>query len=269
VEHYLKALPALHDFDYLLRKIDQVLTSETPQMILLREEAERLGEESNRLFGTRSEGIFQLLHDYIGLGWTRRQLQRAAQAKDPQVRQELLAMIYDYEGREAGALYDNLGTANPAPHVISGYPYDHGQPYVATMLSEANRPSQRSMHFTQDEEQGVTLLYQNLRRGQDYRLRLTLVRPVFQERYRERMKQHSQSVLANGKLLVENLELPEHMSDYFTFDIPADLIKDGSLEIRLVKDPSVLSGDRVETEQWRNTGGWGTLLSEAWLIPAP
>lgn len=269
VEQYLKTHPTSHDFDLLLQKIDQVLTSETPQMILFREEAERLGEESNRLFGTRSEGIFQLLHDYTGLGWIKRQLQRAALAKDPQARQELLAMIYDYEGRGAGALYDNLGTANPAPHVVYGYPYDHGQPYVATMLSEANRPSQRSMHFTQDEERGVTLLYQKLNPGQNYRLRLTLVRPVFQERYRERMKQHSQSVLANGKLLVENLELPEHMSDYFTFDIPADLIKDGKLEIQLVKDPSVLSGNRVETEQWRNTGGWGTLLSEAWLIPAP
>src|SRR5690606_11815353 len=125
------------------------------------------------------------------------------------------------------------------------------------------------MHFTQDEEQGVTLLYQNLNPGQNYRLRLTLVRPVFQERCRERMKQHSQAVLTNGKLLVENLELPEHMSDYFTFDTPADLIIDGNLEIQLVKDPSILSGDRVETEQWRNTGRWGTLLSEAWLIPAP
>src|SRR5690606_41079325 len=61
--------------------------------------------------------------------------------------EEILAMITDYEGKSVDAYYDNLGTANHAPHVVNGYPYDHGQPYVPTMLSENNRPSQRSMHL--------------------------------------------------------------------------------------------------------------------------
>src|SRR5690606_7490729 len=181
--------------------------------------------------------------------------------------EEILAMITDYEGKSVDAYYDNLGTANHAPHVVNGYPYDHGQPYVPTMLSENNRPSQRSMHFTQNEDEGVTLLYTNLPSGQNYRIRLTLVRPVFQERYAELMKQKSQSLYANGKLVAKDLEIPEFMRDQFTFDIPATWIQNGQLEIKFIKDPSVLSGDRVTTEQWRNTGGWGTLLSEAWLIP--
>jgi hypothetical protein len=101
------------------------------------------------------------------------------------------------------------------------------------------------------------------------------------------MKQKTESIYANNKLLAENIELPENRSDFFTFEIPSSCIKEGVLEIRLMKDTTLfaenklskLSGAeqpdahmlskpvRVETEQWRNTGGWGTLLSEAWLIP--
>lgn len=267
VEQLAGAYPKNVSWTLLTGKIDKVLAQETPEMTRLRGEAEKLGEESNVLFGTRSEAIFDLRHDYIGLGWLKRQIGRIQQAENEISRKQLVSMITDYEGRKINAIYDNLGTGNHAQHVTTGYPYDHGQPYVPTMLSEANRPSQRSMHFTQDEEQGVTLSYRDLPEGKRYQLRLTLVRPVFQERYLERMKQRSQSVYANGILLAQNLELPEGMSDFFTFDLPGNCIRDGKLEIKLMPDPALRDRDRVSTEQWRNTGGWGTLLSEAWLIP--
>lgn len=142
---------------------------ETTEMIALREEAGRLGEESNALFGVRNEGFFNLEHDFIGLGWLRRQLNRAKQAQSVEQR-EYLRMIIDYENPGAGGFYDNLGTSNVAPHVINGYPYDHGQPYVSMMLSEGNRPSQRSMHFTQDESRGVALSYHDLDPDARYRV---------------------------------------------------------------------------------------------------
>lgn len=289
IEQYLLSNRKNIDWQYLTDRIDDVLKSETREMSELRMEAELLGDESNELFGTRSEAVFNLRHDYIGLGWIKRQLQRAQKEKNERRRNELLDMITDYEGKNIGAIYDNLGTANPAPNVVFGYPYDHGQPYVPTMLSEANRPGQRSMHFTQDEDQGVTLLYTDLPAGQRYILRLALVRPVFQDRYADRMKQKTQSLFANDKLIAKNIELPEYMSDFYSFEIPASLIKDGVLEIRLMRDTTLFSeeakrtpvlkqavdvanhmlqtSNRVEREQWRNTGGWGTLLSEAWLIP--
>jgi hypothetical protein len=28
----------------------------------------------------------------------------------------------------------------------------------------------------------------------------------------------------------------------------------------------VARGDRVSVEQWRNSGGWGTIVSEVWLM---
>ncbi len=239
--------------------------SETEKMKQLREEATKLGTESNRLFGMNSEGLSNLKHDFIGLGWMQRQLERAITAKGTE-RKELLSMITDYENPGRGGYFDNLGTFNPAPHVEFGYPYDHGQPYVSQMLSEGNRPGQRSMHYTQDEKQGVTLRYKNLDPKAKYKIRFTFVRPWFQERYAMRMNQHSQSVYADDKLIAKDVELPLQMSDFFTYNIPAETTADGELVIRLEKAADVANGDRVPVEQWRNSGGWGTLVSEVWLL---
>ena len=239
--------------------------AETPEMRALREEAGQLGEESNRLFGVRNDGNFNLKHDFIGLGWLHRQLDRAKTANgDAQT--EMLRMIVNYTDPGDGGFYDNLGTFNAAPHLVFGYPYDHGQPYVGNMLSEANRPSQRAMHFTQDENQGVTLQYDNLDPAAEYRIRFTFVRPWYQARYADRMNQKSQAIYADDLVLAENLELPLQMSDFFTFNIPQTVTKDGKLQIRLDRAADVARGDRVSVEQWRNSGGWGTIVSEVWLI---
>ena len=238
---------------------------ETEVMQTLREEAFSLGEISDTRFGMRSEGMFNLEHDYIGLGWLKRQLERALTAKDKE-RTELIAIITDYENPGPGGYYDNLGTANIAPNVEFGYPYDHGQPYLNEMLDEGNRPSQASMHFTQDEDQGVTLHYLNLDPTAAYQIRFTFVRPWFQERYSMRMNQKSQSIWADDHLLAEEVELPFKMSDFFTYDIPQSLTEDGELVIRFERGAEVARGDRVSREQWRNAGGWGTLVSEAWLM---
>jgi hypothetical protein len=240
-------------------------TVPTDEMTKLKEEAGNLGEESNTLFGVRNDGFFNLEHDFIGLGWLSRQLSRALDAKG-KARVELLNMIVDYENPGEGGYYDNLGTGNHTPNVVAGYPYDHGQPYVGQMLSEGNRPSQRSMHFTQDEKQGVTLHYRDLDPDATYKIRLTLVRPWFQERYAMRMNQNSESIYADDVLLAKNLELPLQMSDFFTFKIPKNATKDGEVIIRFEKSPEVANGDMVTVEQWRNSGGWGTIVSEAWLI---
>uniref|UniRef100_UPI0005C4B578 hypothetical protein n=1 Tax=Flexithrix dorotheae TaxID=70993 RepID=UPI0005C4B578 len=222
-------------------------------------------EESNEIFGVRNDGYFNLDHDFIGLGWLKRQITRALATKGKE-RAELLEMILHYQEPGEGGFYDNLGTQNPAPNVVFGYPYDHGQPYVADMLSEGNRPSQRSMHFTQDEEQGVTLHYENLESDAQYKIRFTLVRPWFQERYAMRMNQKGESIYADGELLADELELPLQMSDFFTFKIPPQTTKDGKLTISFKKAADVANGDRVSVEQWRNSGGWGTMVSEVWLI---
>lgn len=234
-------------------------------MSSLREESARVGEESNRIFGERNDGNNNLKHDFIGLGWLKRQLERAEKAGKSQ-RKEMLLMITDYENPGAGGFYDNMGTYNNCPHVVNGSPFDHGQPYVGGMLDEGNRISQRSMHFTQNQEQGVTLHYSKLDHKAGYKIRFTFVRPWYQPRYSMRMNQKSQSIYANDILIAKDVELPFKMSDFFTYDIPAKATANGELTIRLEKAADIEVGDRVSVEQWRNSGGWGTLVSEAWLI---
>lgn len=264
VEQMLSGKISNQEIQLLIQMLSEIF-EEDEEMKLLREDAQKLAEESDRIFGVKNDGLASLQHDFIGLGWLKRQLERALKAK-ANAKRELLEMIKNYEYAGEGGFYDNFGTANPCPHAEFGYPYDHGQPYVAEMLSNANRHSQRTMHYTQDEDQGVSILYDNLDPEGTYKIRFTLVRPWFQERYAMRMNQKSQSIYANGIPLVEDLEIPMQMSDFFTFDIPRKSIKDGKLKIEFKKADNVASGDRVSVEQWRNSGGWGTIVSEAWLI---
>jgi Domain of unknown function (DUF4838) len=246
-------------------------TAETPQMRRLREEAARLGEESNRLFGVRSEGIFNLDHDFIGLGWLKRQLTRS-KAASGEARAELLGMIVDYENPGEGGFYDDAGTLAGAPHITHGYPTDFGQPFARDDRWESNRPSQRTVHYTQDEDQGVTFHYRGLDPNAEYRIRFTFFRPIYLERYADHMNQHSQTIYANQLLLAKDVELPEQTSDFFTFDIPREATRGGELDIRCERAADVARGSRYERELFRNTGGWGTIVSEAWLMkkkPAP
>jgi hypothetical protein len=240
-------------------------TAETKEMALLREEAERLGEESNELYGVRNEGIFNLVHDYIGLGWYDRQLRRALESEGER-RRELLWMVAHYEDAGEGGYYDNCGTFDPSPNLVKGYPYDHGQPFVPEMLSESNLPSQKSMCFTQDEDQGVTFHYRGLDPQADYRIRFTFVRPWYQERYAMRMNQKSQTIYADDIPLATEVELPERESEFFTFGIPKQAVADGELVLRFERAPGVTDGPQVLREMWRNSGGWGTIVSEAWLM---
>jgi hypothetical protein len=235
-------------------------TPEPEPMRLLRQEALRLGEESNTLFGVRSDALFNLDHDFVGLGWLRRELERA-RAATGDARSEMLDLITDYENPGAGGFYDDAGSFPGAPHVV------HGQPYTLASFSEENRPSQRTLHFTQDDGQGVTLRYTGLDPTAAYRIRFSFVRPRYQDRHKSLMPQKTQTIYAGGIVLARELEIPEYMSEIFSFDIPAAAIdKGGELVIRFEKAANLTWGSRVEREVWRNTDGWGTLVSDVWLI---
>jgi hypothetical protein len=80
------------------------------------------------------------------------------------------------------------------------------------------------------------------------------------------MNQHTQTIYAGELVLAKDLEIPERMSDFFTFDVPPAAIHSGELVVRLERAADVAHGSRLDREVWRNTGGWGTILSEAWLI---
>ena len=53
------------------------LPAPSAEMLRLKSEADRLGRESDRLFGVRNEGLFNLKQDYVGFGWLQREIGRA------------------------------------------------------------------------------------------------------------------------------------------------------------------------------------------------
>ena len=237
----------------------------TTEMKSLRKEATAAGEESNRLFGVRSEGLYSLDHDFIGLGWTQSELKRAAAAPAGQ-KPGILHNVAHYEDAGPGGFYDNCGVFGQMPHLVNGSPFDYGQPLVAGMLSEECRHSQKTMCSTQEQAQGVAFRYDDLNPSDSYKVRITVMRPQYQSRYAERMKQHSEKLYAGDILIAPEIEIPVLYPKQYDYDIPKSAIQNGQLTLRFEKMPDVGTGDRVTVEQWRNTGGWGTLVSEVWLI---
>jgi hypothetical protein len=122
------------------------------------------------------------------------------------------------------------------------------------------------MVFTTDEDPGVTFEYRDLDRVATYRVRLTLVRPAYLPRFAVNHKQTSQSIFADGVCLAENLELPVSTCRFFEFDIPKTVTQDGELKLWFKKSKDIGEGPESKLTVWRNTGGWGTLCSEVWLM---
>jgi hypothetical protein len=232
---------------------------ESAEMKRLKDEAGRLGTESAALFGVRNTGYFNLDQDFVGLGWLGKQVALAGQAS-PERRREIVNQVVFYEDPGEGGYYDDAGDPRRAPHLTFGWPFSDGG------ISGANRPSQRRLAFTTDEQQGVTFEYDDLDPTAHYRVRFTLVRPRYLPRFGVRQKQTSQSIYADDALLVKDLELPQYMCDFFEYDIPKTTTADGKLTIMFKKADGVGEEPHPEITVWRNTGGWGTLVSEVWLM---
>lgn len=250
-----------HRPDRYLRRILKVFGTdgETRAMRDLRAEAERLGGESAAIYGVRNEGLFNLEQDFVGLGWYRRETERAmnAQAADQRA---TLRLIARYEDAGEGGFYDDAGNPARSPRLVKGWPYGDGG------FSGANRVSQRTMAYTTDEAEGVAFQYHELDPNAAYRVRVTLVRPRYLPRFGKFQHQKSQSIYADDIALAENLELPEYESEFFEFDIPREATADGKLKVWFKKAEGIGEGLPSQVTVWRNTGGWGTLVSEIWLM---
>lgn len=235
--------------------------AETPEMIKLKADAEKWGDESEAIYGVRSEGYFNLDQDFVGLGWLQSQVNRAANATTSEAQQQALHDIAYYEDPGEGGFYDDAGDRARSPHLVYGWPFGEDDD-----VSPTNRPSQRNMAFTTDEQRGVTFRYTGLDPQAHYRARFTLVRPRYSPRYAKFQHQTSESIYANGHVLAKDLEVPEYTAGFFEYDIPREATADGTLTIWFEKAPGVGKGTPSQVTVWRDTGGWGTLVSEVWLM---
>jgi len=245
-----------------LKKSRQILEddAETAEMTALKTEADQLGKESDDIYGVRNVGMARLDRDFVGLGWLKSQIEKAAQAADEQAARAEINLVVNYEEAGPGGFFDDLGNPANSPHVIKGRNYDGGR--FSTQL----RPSQRTTAFTTDEQQGVTLEYRNLDPTAQYHVRLAVIRPRFASRYADRQPQTSESIYADGELLAKEVELPNDQVMMLEYDIPRKLTADGELKIWLEKSAGVGEGLPSTLTIWRNTGGWGTLASDVWLL---
>ncbi len=241
----------------LRQQIDRGKQMDTSAPEWLRE-ALQLGRESDAVYGVQIAGMYNLDQDYVGLGWNLRRIEQAEQS-EPATACDILRELADYEMKSVDALYDDLGDPDNSPHVTIGWPFGDG------IFDLTSRRSQRSCAFTTDEEQGVTLEYDRLDPNAQYIARMTLVRPSYLERFGIFQFQTRQSIYADDQLLSEQMELPEYTPERFEFPIPRAATADGRLTISCLPQPEVGAGDPGDVTVWRNTGGWGTLLSEVWL----
>jgi hypothetical protein len=236
---------------------------ETEEMKALKAEADTLGKESDALFGVRNEGFFNLDQDHVGLGWVQRQFTASLISSDSTFTERLLGQIVHYEDPGPGGFYDDAGDPLRSPHMAYGWQFSDDD------VSPSNRPSQRTMAYTRDEKRGVTFEYTDLDANAKYRVRFAFVRPRYEARYADKQPQKTQSIYADDVLLAKDVELPEWEAGFFEYDIPEEATRDGKLQIRLEKSAGIGEGSPSQVEVWRNTGGWGTLVSEVWLMPRP
>ena len=229
------------------------------EMLEVKTIANQLGTESDKIYGVRNDGYFNLKQDYVGFGWLHHSLERAAEA-DPAKRRALVERILYNDDPGVGGYYDDAGDPARSPRLARGWPYDGGE------VSTANRRSQRTMAFTTTEKDGVTFQYDDLDPKAEYRVRLSLVRPKYKPRYAYRHKQTRESIYADDIPIAKELELPELNAEDFEFDIPKNTTSDGKLTLTLRKQEGIGEGLQSDLTIWRNTGGWGTLVSEVWLM---
>lgn len=236
--------------------------ADTAEMARLRAEAGRLGDESEALFGLRDTAYFNLDQDLAGLGWIERQVRRAATGS------AAARLIARYEDPGEGGFYDDAGNPARSPHMTGGRQYSANN-YIAGNVSNGNLASQRTMAYTEDEARGVTFEYKGLDRTAEYRVRFAFVRPRYLARYAMLHPQKSQSIYADGRLLAENIEVPEWDAEIFEYSIPREVTADGEVAIWLKKAPDVAAGRLPLVKQWKRTAGWGTIVSDVWLLRQP
>ena len=234
---------------------------ETPEMAALNAEAERLAKEMAELdprvgahFILRPETPdevkqdwerykYRLNLDFVGLGWMRRQVERAKQAQGAERLRQLREMV-SYQDPGPGGFYDDLGGTEGSPHLVKGETVD-----VSRRLDPENRPSANTIAYTLGEGRGVTLRYAGLDPGAQYRVRLTMVAPRLPaEMMPSGAMRRAQSIVANGHYLARNVEIPLWTAQRFEYDIPREVTRAGVLEL------------------WLESAGAGTVASEVWLI---
>ena len=216
-----------------LKKALQVLGQplETPKMKEVREEALRLGEESNRIIGYRVPAPFILERlDIAEVGWWKKMLSEAVSSEDDSRIRNVARMLLHYEDPGQGGFYDNPGWPNESEHLVYGEALWGFMPFPGPA-----RLSHYSLVYSWGRDgRGVAFSYSGLDPDVQYVVRISAG-----------VNLEGQELPVKGVELVEGLEVNGHtISEGFPvtlggvgfheFDLPRDITRGGELEISLV-----------------------------------
>ena len=218
----------------------------TDEMKALLDEAQRLGEETDRIFGVRDVGYFSAAKPLTDLAWLERELKVVATASEADAAVGITRLV-DYENAGEGGYYDDAGNKDRQPHLVLGESYDAG-----AMMDPTNRQSQNTIAYSLAQPARVAFRYENLDPAATYRVRATLVMPRIPRQMMEVPVEPKrvQNVLADGEVVAENVEIAEYTADEYEFEIPRAATADGVLELAFTP----------------GEGGFGVVVSEVWLM---
>jgi len=235
------------DAEGALAKVQGLLAEsiETPEMAALREEAGRLGDESDRIMGVRNVGYLSFDVAFTSLAWTQRQVEAAAKAPEPE-RAALLKRAVLYEDPGPGGFYDDAGAPGRQPHLVEGDSYD-----ASRRMDPENRPSQNTIAYSLGDSGGVVFRYDGLDPAAAYKIRLIMVLPRFWQDTGQAPPDapQMQNILADGAYIAKDVTIPLSSAQQFEYDVPQSATHDGTLELTIE----------------RGTGSRGVTVSEVWL----
>ncbi len=230
-----------------LRIADNLLADihETAEMSRLREEAEKLDEQTNELAAVRSIALqYMVVVDSVGVRWLQDQVRQALQAENPDVQQRIIADAVAYDKVGPGEYYDNCGTIDAQPH----YDPMSGMCYYGTGLWRGNgRPSQRSYDYTNERQPALAFDYENLDAAISYDV--SVMHPNPSGVGFGKNSTNAFEVFADNERL--GLAAPTGQDfERFTFAVPQSVSADGKVRIEL--RPA--------------TGSRTACISEIWMV---
>jgi hypothetical protein len=236
------------DTEGALGKVQALLAEpiESPEMAALRDEAGRLGDESDQIMGVCNVGYFSFDLAFTSLAWTQKQVEAAVAAPESE-RAAMLKRAVLYEDPGPGGFYDDAGAPGRQPHLIKGDSYD-----ASRRLDPENRPSQNSIAYSLEDPGTVVFRYDELDPTATYGVRLTMVLPRYWQDTGQAPPDAAQmqNILADGEYIAKDVTVPQFTAQQFDYEIPQSATSDGVLELTIE----------------RGAGSRGVTVSEVWLV---
>lgn len=197
----------------------------------------RIGKELKALKGLWFHPMDRLEVHLADIPWMKSVLENARSLPDSD-REAAISGIVDYEDPGPGGLYEDCGNVEGESHRLEG------EDYFLEGLDEGIRLSQRRMSYGRSQwDSDVVYRFRGLDPESAYRLSVTYVT--------NRRMRGSQILLANGRIVHDDIQLPENTPASYEFELPPELTDGGNLELIFR----------------RGSNGRGPLVSEIWLRP--